>query len=260
MTTSEESLLTKNNARTLFLRNAHDAASFNKEQRFLQKEWKSEEKLFQKQRGHILQRQIHLKAKSKEQILSISTQLLPEPHATLPGTRPRGKTFCEADNLSTISEAMKSSLPILSIPSGTEQMSPSLTKRASLLRSKTLSAVDLRAEVEKSRTALALPLSSDLSSSAEHVSISPSRSPRSKRVVFAEPARKLSDSSSPSQGSSLPHINSTKKKANQKKQGGETLTPWKGSKTFNDNKDLHKVDDLQGMRGCRYLRCNHEVE
>lgn len=260
MTTSEESLLTKNNARTLFLRNAHDVASFNKEQRFLQKEWKSEEKLFQKQRGHMLQRQIHLKSKSKEQILSISTQLLPEPHAASLGTRPRGKTFCEADNLSMVSEAMKSSLPTLSIPAGIEQVSPSLTKRASLLRNKTFSAADVRAEVEKSRTALALPLSSDLSSSAEHVSISPSRSPRPWRVVFADSARKLSDSSSPSQGSSLPQIYSTRKKNNHKKQGGETLIPWKGSKSFNDDKDLRKADDWQGMRDCRYLRCNHEIE
>lgn len=266
MSTSEEPLLTKNNARTLFLRNAHDAASLKKAQRFLQKEWKSEEKLFQKQREHILQRQSHLveerspKPKHKELILPISTQLLPEPPATILVTRPRGKTFCEADNRSTISEAIKTSLPTLSIPAGTEQVSPSLTKRAFVSRSKTFSAVDLRGEVEKSRTALPLPLSANRSSSAEHIPTSPPRSPRSWRAGVADSARTLNDNSSPSQGSSLPQIHSTKKKTNHKKQGGETLIPWKGSKSFNDNQALRSVDDLQGMRDCRYLRCNHEIE
>lgn len=260
MNTGEDILLTKNNARTLLFRNAHDAASFKKEQRFLQKEWNSEEKLFQKQREQMLQRQSHLteelspRSKRKQQTLSISTPSLQEhmspPRVTLTVQRQRGKTFSEADDRSLISDAMKTSLSTFLMP-GIEQISSARTKRGTVLRSKTFSAADGRRFAAENVVTLALPLSSKLSSSAELLSSSPPGSPRSWKTVFADSVRKLKNNSTPALLPDIPHTTVTK--ANDMKQGGNSKLRWKGPNTVY-HKDLWVNDDWEDLHDCRYLR------
>lgn len=75
-------VLSKHNAKRLCARNAIDAATLDKETRQLQKEKKSEERLFLKNRKHILQRQSSLvgdltpKLKKKESVSSTGGQQL----------------------------------------------------------------------------------------------------------------------------------------------------------------------------------------
>lgn len=53
-------LLSRNNAKALFVRNAHDTVLLKKEERLLQREWNSEDKNYQKKREHLLQRRLHM--------------------------------------------------------------------------------------------------------------------------------------------------------------------------------------------------------
>jgi len=53
-------LLSRNNAKALFVRNAHDTVLLKKEERILQREWNSEDKTYQKKREHLLQRRLHM--------------------------------------------------------------------------------------------------------------------------------------------------------------------------------------------------------
>ena len=56
----KDALLSRNNAKVLFVRNAHDTVLLEKEERLLEKEWNSEDKTYQKKREHLLQRQLNM--------------------------------------------------------------------------------------------------------------------------------------------------------------------------------------------------------
>lgn len=53
-------LLSRNNAKALFVRNAHDTVLLEKEERLLERAWSTEDKTFQKKREHLLQRQLDM--------------------------------------------------------------------------------------------------------------------------------------------------------------------------------------------------------
>lgn len=59
----EDSLLSRNNAKFVLFRNAHDASHLEKEERLLQKEWDLEKSIYLKEREHMLQRRLLLEEK-----------------------------------------------------------------------------------------------------------------------------------------------------------------------------------------------------
>lgn len=254
----QDILLSKSNARTLLFRNAHDAASLKIEERLLQREWNSEEKLFLKQRDQMLQRRSNLAGElsprprrkaennTKGNLLSVSTSSLPE-QLSPPRSRvmiARSKTFSDADCQSVTSDAVK---PFLS-PSSLSLTEPLSRPRSLVLRSKTFSGADVRPSSSRSMTLSALPLSS---LTRQDQQPSPPRSPQPRRKILADSVRTLSDDSLKV---SLPDINISTVKTTGKKLK-ETKLKWMGRKYKSEEKeDTCPIDDWEDIRKCRYLR------
>ena len=245
---NEDILLSKNNAKTLLFRNAHDAAALKKEARLLQKEWNSEEKMFLKQRERMLQRQTNLTGElspksrrkaAEKNMLSVSTSSLPEELSPSPHRRvtiTRSKTFSDAYRRPMSSDAMKTSLSSSSAGVIMSEHSPPLRSIRPVLPARS-----------STPSTLTLPASA---LSVGDQQLSPLLSPRPRSKTFSESVKKLSDSSSTF---SLPDINLTSLKTSAKFSKSETKLKWKGRKNAVDE-DICVLDDLQDMRKCRYLR------
>ena len=253
----DDILLSKNNAKTLLFRNAVNTATLKEETRWLQKEWKSEEKLFLKQREQMLQRQSNLvdelsprsrrkelDANLKRQMLSASSTSLPE-QSSPPRTRvtvSRSKTFSDSDRQPVSTEAVNVS-PSNSSSSLTKQSTPPHT-RVRVARSKTFSGADNRPLSSSASFATGSLLPSSLSMSDQQSSL-----PRSRSKLSVDSISRLSNNSL---AVSLPDINTTAVKTAGKKLSSDGKVLWKGSKTGDEK--ICALDDWDGLRNCRYLR------
>ena len=212
-----DTLLSKNNAKTLLFRNAHDAAELEKEERMLLHERRSEEKLFLKEREHMLQRQLFLaeelspRARRKEMGYHSSTRqiksssLLPLPNIRIS----RSKSFSGSDNLSRTNNSEKLSVS---------------------------------------------PASSLASLSMSSMSFRQSTPPRCRRQMVADRSvSSLFVRNSSLAAVSLPDIHATcKGKIGGKKQNSHSKLQW--STGVSSCEDICVIEDWKGLKQCRYLR------
>ena len=136
--TDEESfsLLSKNNAKILLVRNAKDQATLKKETRLLEKERNSEERSFLKTRERLLQQQSARIEISKRPLSSCSLQLAEKAVAKWRSGTSLAQELSpklrrkEMDDNHKMQTSLSSSLPLLS--DGTAKQSSPLSRRKAL--------------------------------------------------------------------------------------------------------------------------------
>lgn len=231
----------------------------------LQREKNLEERLFLKQKEHMIQRQSSLAGElsprsrrkemdtNKKQMLSASSLLLPEqssPPRARAVTFSGSKTLWDRDYRPVSSNLMKDSLGSSSLTSLPDDQSYPSRNRVMVSRSKTFSAWDRRPMSHGSKSAAILLPQSTLPTSDQQ--LSPQTRFRSK--LFADSASIMSNnsltSSLPDINAAIPHMGKTLRN------NSEKTFHWKGFKTELNTSDekICDIDDWEDLRKCRYLR------